>query len=222
MKNIKKISLKIISVLAIVWPDQAFGMFRRCTARVMPQTVKNSFKITSFYPNNQKHYQQVLSMLTNEKEMLLDPNENPDQTLQNYVKGMKTPTYDAQNPYSGLSLRTTLAFDKNNPEKNDVAGFSTFTTDQYKVSLRTLAINPNYRGQGLAKELLQDVEQQAKERNLDLIAMCIYSHNTAMLKLTEKLGYKPYWIDPTPSFQKVNLQTGERTNVYTGVYTKKL
>ena len=223
MKNIKKISFKLASILALcAWSNQAFGMLRRGITRMMPQAIKTTFNIQTFDPSNQKHYQQILNLLTKDKEFLLDPGENPIEVMNNYVNGMKTSTYDATNPYSELCIRIVLANNPNDPNNSDVAGFLTFGADQYKVLSRTLAIDPAYRGQGLAKQLLKDLESETKKKNLNLIATCMYSHNEPILKLTKELGYKLYEQDPTPTFSKINTRTGEKLDVYTGIYTKKL
>lgn len=178
---------------------------------------EQKFEIQTFDPNNKKHYQQVLELLTQEKEFLLDPQEDPAQAMQQYVKGMKTPGVSTKkNPYAGLIMKIML---NNN---TDVIGFATFVPDQYKMSLRTIAVDPNYRSKGIATKLLQDIASETKKKNLPAILLVAYSHNDSMLKLIEKHGYKLYAQEKKPAFSKFYPYTGKIIVVYSKTFVKKL
>ena len=178
---------------------------------------EQQFEIKTFDAKNKKHYLQVLKLLTEDKEFLLDLNEDPAETMQMYVQGIKTiPVRDIKDPYAGLIMKVMLT------NNGDVAGFSTFVPDQYKMNLRTIAVDPKYRNKGIATKLLQDLEIETKKKNLPMIILMVYSHNDEMLKLIKQRGYKLYAQERQPAFSKLCLNSGKRIDVYTKVYVKEL
>ena len=83
-----------------------------------------------------------------------------------------------------------------------IAGISAITTDQeieyaqvgwdlteIAIVTHRLAVNPQYRGLGIAKALLQQAEQQARNRNIKTLRIDTNTSNEATQKLFPKLGY---------------------------------
>lgn len=175
-------------------------------------------KIKTFDPKNKKHHAQVLKLLTEEKEFLLSPAENPELAMQEYMQGMQTISSDTD-PCAGLIMKVVLA-NKNKMNDPDVIGFSTFVPDKYKINLRTIAVDPKYRGKGIATGLLQDIESETKKKKLSAILCVVYSHNDVMLHLMEKHGYT-LWEQKGPAFYKQNLHTQEITTVYSNIFVKQ-
>ncbi|QJD81763.1 GNAT family N-acetyltransferase [Cohnella herbarum] len=73
--------------------------------------------------------------------------------------------------------------------------------DEYYID--AIAVDPNFQGQGIAKQLIAAAEQQAIESGYDKIALNVDQTNEGAHSLYRKLGYvadktitihhKPYW-----------------------------
>jgi ribosomal protein S18 acetylase RimI-like enzyme len=88
-------------------------------------------------------------------------------------------------------------------EKEDqIAGFAAITTDQEPeyanvgwdisetaIVVHRLAVDPNYRGKGIAAALMQQAEAIAKSRNIPILRVDTNSQNEATQRLFPKLGY---------------------------------
>ncbi|WPU96514.1 GNAT family N-acetyltransferase [Mucilaginibacter sabulilitoris] len=83
-----------------------------------------------------------------------------------------------------------------------IAGISAITTDQeieyaqvgwdlteIAIVTHRLAVSPQYRGLGIAKALLQQAEQEARNRNIKTLRIDTNTNNEATQKLFPKLGY---------------------------------
>jgi ribosomal protein S18 acetylase RimI-like enzyme len=84
----------------------------------------------------------------------------------------------------------------------NVAGISAITTDQYPgyadvgldinepaIVTHRLAVDPGYRGLGIAEALLNEAEHEAIRRNIPLLRIDTNTQNHATQKLFPKLGY---------------------------------
>ncbi|MBB2144876.1 GNAT family N-acetyltransferase [Pedobacter sp. LMG 31464] len=83
-----------------------------------------------------------------------------------------------------------------------IAGIAAITTDQDEeyaqvgwditetaIVTHRLAVNPQYQGKGVAVALLQQAEQNAIARNINLLRIDTNTKNEATQKLFPKLGY---------------------------------
>ncbi|EHQ28147.1 GNAT family N-acetyltransferase [Mucilaginibacter paludis] len=86
--------------------------------------------------------------------------------------------------------------------ENAIAGVAAITTDQDEeyatvgwditetaIVTHRLAVNPQYRGLGIAAELLNQAEQEALARGINFLRIDTNSNNQATQKLFPKLGY---------------------------------
>jgi len=87
-------------------------------------------------------------------------------------------------------------------QDGQVAGFATINTDQAHeygqigwdihetaVVVHRLAVDPAYRGAGIAKALMQHAEAIARERGISVLRVDTSLENTATPPLFAKLGY---------------------------------
>lgn len=58
------------------------------------------------------------------------------------------------------------------------------------ANIQTIWVHPDFRKQGIAKELKDRGEKWAKEHKLDHISTFVHGKNSAMLALNEDLGYE--------------------------------
>jgi ribosomal protein S18 acetylase RimI-like enzyme len=62
--------------------------------------------------------------------------------------------------------------------------------------LEAIYVEPQVRGLGIAARLLEEAERWAvEERHADRFKAGIYAQNTASVKLHEKYGFEPYYIE---------------------------
>lgn len=59
-----------------------------------------------------------------------------------------------------------------------------------------MAVAPQYRRKGVASELLQAVDADARARNVPLVCLFVESKNTAAISLYMKLGYRLVTYSP--------------------------
>lgn len=88
------------------------------------------------------------------------------------------------------------------PEHGIVAGVAAITTDQYPeyaqvgwditepaIVVHRLAVDPAYRGAGIAVALMHQAESVARERDIPLLRVDTNTQNAATQRLFPKLGY---------------------------------
>lgn len=74
-------------------------------------------------------------------------------------------------------------------EKGDLIGVVLVTHDSRKGLINRLAIHPDWRRQGLAKDLLRAAEDLLHKQGIDVIAALIEPENMSSLKLFQATGY---------------------------------
>lgn len=87
-------------------------------------------------------------------------------------------------------------------------GFSTFVA-QPLMNIHDVAVIPGQRGKGIGKALFEAVEEEAKARKCCKLTLEVLSGNTVAMGLYEKLGFRPYELDPeagTAEFWQKSLQ----------------
>ncbi|MFH1832608.1 MAG: GNAT family N-acetyltransferase [Candidatus Levyibacteriota bacterium] len=83
-------------------------------------------------------------------------------------------------------------------DKNNLVGFATFSirnVTRYKrpiAELDEMYVDTNYRGKGIGKRLMSEVEKQAKKLNCYRLYIESQYKHTLGHKLYESLGYKNY------------------------------
>ncbi len=98
-------------------------------------------------------------------------------------------------PYSADMLRYALsesgdmAF-KVEDEKEIIAYIMACPVSDSSLDIESVAVDPEYRGKGLAKALFQHIEDIAKQRGYEKIVLEVREHNREAIGLYEKLGFK--------------------------------
>ena len=79
-------------------------------------------------------------------------------------------------------------------ETGDLAGYIlAFTRRNSRIArIYSLAIEPACRGLGLARQLLQQVEQEARTRKLTTLRLEVAENNFAAITLKKQLGYQVF------------------------------
>jgi ribosomal protein S18 acetylase RimI-like enzyme len=86
--------------------------------------------------------------------------------------------------------------------EDQIAGFAAITTDQEPeyanvgwdisepaIVVHRLAVDPSFRGKGIAAALMQQAETIARSRNIPILRVDTNSQNEATQRLFPKLGY---------------------------------
>lgn len=98
-------------------------------------------------------------------------------------------------PYSADMLRYALsesgdmAF-KVEDEEEIIAYIMACPVSDSSLDIESVAVDPEYRGKGLAKALFQHIEDIAKQRGYEKIVLEVREHNREAIGLYEKLGFK--------------------------------
>jgi len=72
----------------------------------------------------------------------------------------------------------------------NIIGFGQLQLIKQRAHLARLAINPNYRGQGLAKRLLSELIENAQQKiDLKEVSLFVYIKNTTAIACYEKFGF---------------------------------
>lgn len=79
---------------------------------------------------------------------------------------------------------------------NCFTGFSTFAAHPL-VNIHDVAVDPAYRGRGIAKALFAQIEVVAREKGAVKITLEVLSGNEPAKALYRSLGYADYVLDPT-------------------------
>ena len=72
--------------------------------------------------------------------------------------------------------------------------------DGRKGWINRLAVDPDYRNQGIARRLVHEAENYLSEQGMEIITCLIEIENTASQNVFTKLGYQPY---PVAYFRKL-------------------
>ena len=75
-------------------------------------------------------------------------------------------------------------------EQDMMTGAIIASHDGRKGWLNRIAVDPDYRRQGLAKKLTSAGEKALRKRGIKIFGLLIHEYNTASLKLAKKMGYK--------------------------------
>jgi N-acetylglutamate synthase len=75
---------------------------------------------------------------------------------------------------------------------NKIAGVAFGTHDGRKGWINRVAVPPELRKKGIAKELVTFIEQKLDEMGINIIAALIEDWNETSMKAFEKLGYKKH------------------------------
>ncbi len=76
-----------------------------------------------------------------------------------------------------------------------IEGFSTFACKPL-LNIHDVVVHPDFRGQGLAGQLLFIVEAEAKKRGCCKLTLEVLQGNGAAQKAYQGAGFAPYLLDP--------------------------
>jgi ribosomal protein S18 acetylase RimI-like enzyme len=76
-----------------------------------------------------------------------------------------------------------------------VWGFSTFTGCP-SLNVHDLAVRPGYRGRGVGRLLLEEVERRARARGSSKLTLEVHGSNAGAMRLYRRFGFGP-WDAPT-------------------------
>ena len=76
-----------------------------------------------------------------------------------------------------------------------VWGFSTFT-GRTSLNVHDLAVQPGYRGRGIGRLLLEEVERRARARGSSKLTLEVHATNEGAMRLYRRFGFGP-WDTPT-------------------------
>lgn len=136
---------------------------------------------------NPKHRQAVVAMLDDYARDPMGGGEPlPDETKENLVEEMAKREY----------VFSLLAFVDDKPVglANCVEGFSTFAAKPV-MNIHDIAVIKDFRGQGIAKRLLQEVETLAQFRGCVKLTLEVLEGNEPAKLAYDKFGFKPYQLD---------------------------
>lgn len=136
---------------------------------------------------NSKHRQAVVAMLDDYARDPMGGGEPlPDETKENLVEEMAKREY----------VFSLLAFVDDEPVglANCVEGFSTFAAKPV-MNIHDIAVIKDFRGKGIAKRLLQEVETLAQFRGCVKLTLEVLQGNERAKMAYDKFGFKPYQLD---------------------------
>ena len=134
--------------------------------------------------SNPAHAQAVIAMLDAYAKDPMGGSEGiSDEVKENLIKEM-----DKRDHVFSL-----LAFDGEQPVgvANCVEGFSTFAAKPL-MNIHDIAVIPEYRGEGVAQKLLEEVKTLAQFRGCVKLTLEVLDKNERAKKAYEKFGFKPY------------------------------
>ncbi|MGQ4277352.1 GNAT family N-acetyltransferase [Pseudidiomarina sp. E22-M8] len=136
---------------------------------------------------NPKHRQAVVAMLDDYARDPMGGGEPlPSETKENLVEEMAKREH----------VFSLLAFVDDEPVglANCVEGFSTFAAKPV-MNIHDIAVIKVFRGQGIAKRLLQEVETLAQFRGCVKLTLEVLEGNEPAKLAYDKFGFKPYQLD---------------------------
>ena len=136
---------------------------------------------------NPKHRQAVVAMLDDYARDPMGGGEAlPEETKANLVDEMAKRDY----------VFSLLAFVDDEPVglANCVEGFSTFAAKPV-MNIHDIAVIKDFRGKGIAKRLLQEVETLAQFRGCVKLTLEVLQGNEPAKIAYDKFGFKPYQLD---------------------------
>ncbi len=77
-----------------------------------------------------------------------------------------------------------------------LCGFVVLRCQYDQAEILTIIMGKKYQGKGLAKKLLQQVEQDAAKQGVDIVFLEVAKDNLAAIKLYQNTGYHPCGIRP--------------------------
>ena len=124
------------------------------------------------------HIQALMSWFTNEKELA-------DWSGPNF----RFP-YDFSSFSEDLKLNTFCSFALLSSDKNDVLAFGQYYQRIGRCHLARLIVNPTFRGQGIAAQLIQKIiKTGSKELNVIECSLFVFNHNKQAIKAYVKQGF---------------------------------
>lgn len=136
---------------------------------------------------NPKHRQAVVDLLDDYAQDPMGGGEAlPEDTRTHLIDEMAKRDY----------VFSILAFVDETPVglANCVEGFSTFAAKPV-MNIHDIAVVEGYRGQGIAKRLLQEVETLAQFRGCCKLTLEVIQGNEPAKIAYQKFGFKPYQLD---------------------------
>ncbi|WP_053990509.1 GNAT family N-acetyltransferase [Mangrovimonas sp. TPBH4] len=104
-------------------------------------------------------------------------------TFENDIQRQELLVFDKQNNILGCVVHST--------HKDDVYNKVTWLTkDDRNLYIHRLAVHPNFQGQGIAQQLMDYVEQFARNNSFKSIRLDTFSKNKRNQKFYELRGYK--------------------------------
>ncbi len=100
---------------------------------------------------------------------------------------------------SGEPLMAAVTLNREEPPEYN--GLSWEVTGTNILVVHRLAVNPQFRGKGYAKQFMAWAEQLASRQHAESIHMDVYTVNTPARKLYEKLGYRELETFRFPGFE---------------------
>jgi GNAT superfamily N-acetyltransferase len=78
---------------------------------------------------------------------------------------------------------------------NCFEGYSTFKAAPL-INIHDIVVHSDWRGQGVAQQLMQAAEQEARARAACKITLEVLTGNDIAMKSYERFGFAPYALDP--------------------------
>jgi ribosomal protein S18 acetylase RimI-like enzyme len=78
---------------------------------------------------------------------------------------------------------------------NCFEGYSTFKAAPL-INIHDIVVHRNWRGQGVAQQLMQAVQNEARTRHACKITLEVLTGNAVAMKSYERFGFAPYALDP--------------------------